>query len=107
VWLTGAALVALRATRKPLHLESIPFRRLRPTKGGDREVMFDDTDFAGAEAGSIRGNCSKRILPLRPSLRPFCFCGISTEHPASETNAQPGLADPGSRRLRSHGWIPC
>src|SRR5580692_6648856 len=45
-------------------------------KGGDREAMFDDTDFAGAEAGSIGGNCSKRILPLRPFLRPFYFVGF-------------------------------
>jgi hypothetical protein len=90
VWLTGAALVALRATRKPLPLESLPFRRFASDKMGDREAMFDDTDFAGAEARSIRDNCSKRILPLRPSLRPFYFVGFRPNTPQVIQARSPG-----------------
>jgi hypothetical protein len=70
----GAALVALRATRKPLQVESSLSAASRPTKGDDREAMFDDTDFAGAKAkaGSIRGNFQygfyRCALPFPASL---------------------------------------
>ncbi len=61
VWvgLTRTVFVAIRAIQKPLDLDSLPFCPFAPNTKGDREAMFVGSDFAGAEAGSIRGNCSK------------------------------------------------
>jgi hypothetical protein len=59
--------MVLRATQKLHGFEFLPFQRFASDTRERSPSDFDDTDFAGAEAGSIRGNCSKRILPLRRS----------------------------------------
>jgi hypothetical protein len=57
--------VAIRAIQKPLDLDSLPFCGFAPDPEGDRDATFDGSDFAGVEASSIRGNCSKWFLSRR------------------------------------------
>jgi hypothetical protein len=77
----------MRAIQKPLDLDSLSFCRFALDTKGVGEAVFDDSDFADAAAGPIRGNCSKRFLSLRPGARPFPFRGISTGHPCERNGS--------------------